>query len=294
MSITPVLLLRRPRRWVALAALILLTTAWPLVASTPGHADPVMAPDGLLVESLPVDTMDLESAAQQVRLLLSPQGVVMVDARTRRLVVKETRENLDRIRRYLQGNDRAMPMVSLRVTFAERRQSSESQAGVGPVVVTNRRVDAVVTANAGSTSTATDSQMSLMVVSGGEGVLSVSEEVPFTALQFFHQWALARGFVGPGVVFQQVGAGFGVSPRVLANGDIMVKVYPRLSYFSPQGNGVIRAMEAATEIRLVPDQTVAISTVQSDREGVARQILAAGRFRETQSGTIFISGRIIR
>lgn len=279
--------------WATLAAL-LLCLLLPWWAPNPVRADPVVAPDGLVVESIPVDNMDLESAAQQVRLLLSPQGVVIIDARTRRLVVKETRENLDRIRQYLKGNDRAMPMVSLRLAFAERSSSSGSQAGVGPVVVTNKRVDAVVTANAGSASTALDSQMSLMVASGGEGVLSVSEQVPFTSLQFFHQWALARGFIGTGVIFQQVGAGFGVSPRVLANGDIMVRVYPRLSYFSPQGNGVIRAMEAATEVRLAPGQTLAISTVQSDREGVARQILAAGRFRDLQSGTILVSARIVK
>lgn len=279
---------------------ILLAGCLQLCHATP-MPSPIPAENGMVVVSIPVDNMDVQAAVQQAKLFASPGGVVMGDDRIHRIIVKDFPANIERMRAHLGHVDIALPMVAMQVSFNTHYRERNTQIGVtgnaGVVTVNGRRTTGVVTA----TGTAYDSRsndsnsgtMSVVTMSGSEGVISVGENIPLPQYTFFQSYAVDRGYLPSNVILQNVSTGFGVVPTVLGGDEIMLKVYPRISYLSPTGNNVIRFMEAATEVRAHSGQSIQIAASSSDSSGVFGRILTSGSFSGGQSGSITVTPTIM-
>lgn len=255
--------------------------------------DPIPAENGMLVVSIPVQNMPIETAVQQARLFASPGGVVMGDDRLHRLVVKDRPENIEKMKAHLQHADVALPMVRMAVSFDTTAADRQSEVGVGAVVVDNR-VYASGTASSHRGGASGQATMSVLTMSGSEGVIRVGENIAFPLIGFFHDHALRRGYLARGVVFQSVSTGFGVVPIVVGNDEIRLRIYPWVSYQSPSGPGVIRYMDAATEIRARNGQSVEVAASSSDTGGVFGRILSTGSYSSSHSGRFVITPSIAR
>jgi len=255
-----------------------------LLAALLSLAAPALAEEMVIVV-LPVNNQSVEAAAAQARLGLSPQGTVLTDERTSRIIVKDYPANIEQVKALLKRTDVAMPMVSLAVDYGMSDSSNGGTFGVTPqgVVVLN-----------GSSATSARGEMKVVTMSGSEAVLAVGEQVPIPVAQFFFGQAAELGLIPVGVVFQDVTTGFGVVPRVVGADEIVLQVYPRVAYRSAQGDGVIRFMQSASTVRARNGQTVVLATPSRDDRGLSRQIFATGRWSSSSEGSIRVTPTVMR
>lgn len=245
---------------VALLALLLVVSAWPASGAETGMVTVIIA----------VDHMPVEAAAAQARLLLSPGGVALPDERTGRLIVKDFPANVERIRALLKQTDVPQPMVRLAVDYGlQERSSGVIRGGTADV----------------------QGEMTITTVSGSEAVIRVGEQVPLPVAQFFFDVAGRIGLIESGVIFQDVSTGFGVVPRVVGGDEVVLRIYPWVSYRSPRGPGVLRFMEAAAEVRTASGQPVALAASTRDEHALFLHILST---RHTTSGTIHITPTVVK
>jgi hypothetical protein len=121
-----------------------------------------------------------------------------------------------------------------------------------------------------------------IVQDGGTASMLVASEVPVTVVGWFRDYATGQGYAAQGMAWQRVGTTLVVSPTILPNGQIRVRLIPQVSYFSPQGDGSIEFSEAATEV-IVPDgRAMRIGGATRGINEVTRQILG---YREQQSSS---------
>ena len=121
-----------------------------------------------------------------------------------------------------------------------------------------------------------------IVQDGGTASMLVASEVPFTVVGWFRDYATGQGYAAQGTAWQRVGTTLVVSPTILPNGQIRVRLTPQVSYFSPQGDGSIEFNEAATEVIVANGRAMQIGGATRGINQVTRQILG---YREQQSSS---------
>src|SRR3990172_7069332 len=87
-----------------------------------------------------------------------------------------------------------------------------------------------------------------LVSDGGESILTVATRVPQQQIVFYRDWATGLGYLARNIVFQDVGTSLKVSARVLPDNQVLVRLTPRISYFSHERAGVVDFTEAQTEL----------------------------------------------
>ena len=121
-----------------------------------------------------------------------------------------------------------------------------------------------------------------IVQDGGTASMVVATEVPSTVVSWFRDYAAGKGYAAQGMLWQRVGTTLVVSPTILPNGQIRVRLIPQVSYFSPQGDGSIEFNEAATEVTVPNGRAMRIGGATRGINHVTRQILG---YREQQSSS---------
>lgn len=121
-----------------------------------------------------------------------------------------------------------------------------------------------------------------IVQDGGTASMLVATEVPVTVVGWFRDYATGQGYAAQGTAWQRVGTTLVVSPTILPNGQIRVRLIPQVSYFSPQGDGSIEFNEAATEVIVPNGRAMRIGGATRGINQVTRQILG---YREQQSSS---------
>ena len=121
-----------------------------------------------------------------------------------------------------------------------------------------------------------------IVQDGGSASMLVASEVPVTVVGWFRDYATGQGYAAQGTAWQRVGTTLVVSPTILPNGQIRVRLIPQVSYFSPQGDGSIEFNEAATEVVVPNGRAMRIGGATRGINQVTRQILG---YREQQSSS---------
>ena len=121
-----------------------------------------------------------------------------------------------------------------------------------------------------------------IVQDGGTASMLVATEVPSTVVGWFRDYATGQGYVVQGTAWQRVGTTLVVSPTILPNGQIRVRLTPQVSYFSPQGDGSIEFNEAATEVIVPNGRAMRIGGATRGINQVTRQILG---YREQQASS---------
>ncbi len=139
----------------------------------------------------------------------------------------------------------------VKVVVETRQQGTQSRQGVqgsGGVIVQGGtpRARGGLAAEDTTTRTTRSSGVFVLVMDGGAGSMLVAQEVPYTQVAYYHDYALGRGYIAQGTTWQQVGTSLIVRPTILPDKQIRLRLTPSLSYFTPGGGGTIELVEAAS------------------------------------------------
>ena len=147
--------------------------------------------------------------------------------------------------------------------------------GSGSVIIRRGTVNPSgrIIANDRQTTVKRSSGIFTLVLDGSESILTVATRVPQNQIGYYHNYALGIGYIESRIVFNDVGTSLRVNASTLPDGQIKLRLTPRISYFSVERPGAIDFTEAATEL-IVPDgQPVSLGGSTSSTHEVTRQIL---------------------
>ena len=175
--------------------------------------------------------------------------------------------------------------VKVVLEFQQQGQDSRQGAqGRGGVIIQDGRARGRggVALEDTTTRTTRSEGVFTIVQDGGTASMLVASEVPSTVVGWFRDYATGQGYAVQGTAWQRVGTTLVVSPTILPNGQIRVRLTPQVSYFSPQGDGSIEFNEAATEVIVPNGRAMRIGGATRGINQVTRQILG---YREQQASS---------
>ena len=154
-------------------------------------------------------------------------------------------------------------------------QNREALQGSGGVII--RRGNAEPSGRLGAVERQTTVQRSngifTLVRDGGESILSVATRVPYQQFVFYRDWASGLGYIAREIVFREVGTSLKVSAKILPDNQVLVRLTPRISYFSHERAGIVDFTEAQTELIIPNGQPVSLGGSTTKMHEVTRQIL---------------------
>ena len=151
----------------------------------------------------------------------------------------------------------------------------ESVQGSGSVIIRRGTVNpsGQIIANDRQTTVKRSSGIFTLVLDGSESILTVATRVPQNQIGYYHNYALGIGYIESRIVFNDVGTSLRVNASTLPDGQIKLRLTPRISYFSVERPGAIDFTEAATELIVRNGQPVSLGGSTSSMHEVTRQIL---------------------
>ena len=167
---------------------------------------------------------------------------------------------------------------NIKVVLETRQTGTSSREGVqgsGSVVIRRGTVhpSGRISGSDRQTTVQRSSGIFTLVGDGGESILTVATRVPRSEISYYYNHALGTGAIERRIVFTDVGTSLRVSAATLPDGQIQLRLTPRISYFSVDRPGAIDFTEAATEL-VVPDgQPVSLGGSTASLHEITRQIL---------------------
>jgi type II/III secretion system protein len=153
--------------------------------------------------------------------------------------------------------------------------NQENVQGSGSVVIRRGTVNPSgrIIANDRQTTVQRSSGIFTLVLDGGESILTVASRVPQSQASYFYNYAFGGGYIERRIEFNDVGTSLRVHAAALANGQIKLRLTPRISYLSTERPGAIDFTEAATELIVPNGQSVSLGGSTTYLHEVTRQIL---------------------
>jgi hypothetical protein len=147
--------------------------------------------------------------------------------------------------------------------------------GSGSVVIRRGMVSPSgrIIANDRQTTVQRSSGIFTLVLDGSESILTVATRVPQSEVSYFYNHATAGGYVERRIIFNDVGTSLRVNATTLPDGQIKLRLTPRISYFSVEHPGAIDFTEAATELIVPNGQAVSLGGSTGSVHEITRQIL---------------------
>ncbi len=151
----------------------------------------------------------------------------------------------------------------------------EQLQGSGGVVIRRGTVNPSgrIIANERQTTVQRKSGIFTLVLDGSESILTVATRVPQSQVGYYHNYALGIGYIERQIVFNDVGTSLRVHAASQPDGQIKLRLTPRISYFSSERPGAIDFTEAATEVIIPNGQPVSLGGSTSSMHELTRQIL---------------------
>ncbi|HWH76901.1 MAG TPA: hypothetical protein VNT76_05995, partial [Candidatus Binatus sp.] len=112
-----------------------------------------------------------------------------------------------------------------------------------------------------------------LVLDGSESILTVATRVPQNQVGYYQNYALGVGYIQRQISFTDVGTSLRVNASTLPEGQIRLRLTPRISYFSAERPGAIDFTEAATELIVPNGQPVSLGGSTSKVHELTRRIL---------------------
>src|SRR5258705_5826730 len=164
--------------------------------------------------------------------------------------------------------------------------SQENVQGSGSVIIRRGTVSPSgrLTAGDRQTTAQRSSGIFTLVVDGSESLLTVATRVPQSEVDYYHNYALGVGYIERRIVFNDVGTSLRVNAASLPDGQIKLRLTPRISYFSVERPGAIDFTEAVTELIVPNGQSVSLAGSTTNLHELTRQILGS-RDRESTNET---------
>jgi type II/III secretion system protein len=161
----------------------------------------------------------------------------------------------------------------------ETKQSATSNQevvqGSGGVIIRRGTVNPSgrIVANDRQTTVQRSTGIFTLVLDGSESILSVATRVPQSQVAYYHNYAIGGGYIERRIIFNDVGTSLRVSATTLPEGQIKLRLTPRISYFSTERPGAIDFTEAATEVIVPNGQAVSLAGSTTGLHEITRQIL---------------------
>lgn len=181
------------------------------------------------------------------------------------------------------GNDDASAQArrNIKVVLEAKQTGTsdhESLHGGGSVTIRRGTVhpSGRITGGDRQTTVQRSSGIFTLVVDGGESILTVAQRVPHGEIAYYHNHALGIGALERRIVFTDVGTSLRVRAATLPDGQIHLRLVPRISYFSAERPGAIDFMDAATEIVVPNGQAVSLGGATVHLHEITRRILGYG------------------
>jgi len=154
-------------------------------------------------------------------------------------------------------------------------QSQEAVQGSGSVIVRRGNVQPSGRLAAGDRQTTVQRSTGIftLVQDGGESILSVATQVPYSQTAYYYNYAVGSGYIQSQIVFTNVGTSLRVNAAILPDNQIRVRLTPRISYFSAERSGAIDFTEATTELIIPSGQSVSLGGSTTNVHEVTRHIL---------------------
>ena len=167
---------------------------------------------------------------------------------------------------------------NIKVVLATRQSGTSNQEalqGSGSVIIRRGTVQPSgrITGTDRQTTVQRSSGIFTLVQDGGESILSVATRVPQAEVGYYYNHALGVGAIERRIVFTDVGTSLRVSAATLADGQIQLRLIPRISYFSAERPGAIDFTEAATELIVPNGQPISLGGSTANMHEITRQIL---------------------
>jgi hypothetical protein len=159
----------------------------------------------------------------------------------------------------------------------------ETVHGSGSVVIRRDTVQPSgrITANESQTTTQRSSGIFTLVLDGNESVVSVTTRVPHTQIAYYQNYAARVGYVDRSIIFNEVGTSMRVGAAILPEGQIHLRLTPRIAYFSAGRSGAIDVTEAASDLIVGNGQPVNFGGSIKNLHEITRLVLGYDR----QTGT---------
>jgi len=170
----------------------------------------------------------------------------------------------------------------------------EQLQGSGGVVIRRGTVNPSgrIIANEQQTTVQRKSGVFTLVLDGSESILTVATRVPQNQIGYYHNYALGIGYLERQIVINDVGTSLRVHAASLPDGQIKLRLTPRISYFSSERPGAIDFTEAATELIVPNGQPVSLGGSTSNMHEVTRQILGYGNRSSSNESELTVTATI--
>lgn len=172
--------------------------------------------------------------------------------------------------------------------------SGERLQGAGEVVIRRGTINPSgrVVANERQTIVQRSSGIFTLVLDGGESILSVATRVPRSQIAYYHNYAAGVGYIERRIVLEDVGTSLRVSAATLPDGQIRLRLTPRISYFSAERPGAIDFTEAATELIVPSGQPVSLGGSTANLHELTRQILGYGERASSREINMIVTATV--
>lgn len=167
---------------------------------------------------------------------------------------------------------------NIKVLLETRQSGAGNRAGAqgsGSIVVRRGTVypSGRIVAGNQQTTVERSSGIFTLVLDGSESLLTVATRLPQSEAAYYYNYALGLGYIERRIVFDDVGTSLRVGATILSDGQIRLRLTPRISYFSIDRPGAIDFTEAATDLIVPNGEAVAVGGSTSKLHEITRQIL---------------------
>ncbi len=211
------------------------------------------------IEIISINSADPEALVLIARQLLSPEGKVTYEPRTRKLILVDYPENLARIKKVLKEIDVPLKQVQIEVTIAEA-SNEFLKSGVAGLKLLEKSRDLEIR-----------SKSTITTLSTYPAKIQVADDmVVDRAIYIF-----STGTVLVLPIRESIGNVLEVLPRVTDDNTIILNIRPSVSRPTPDTGSIYTESAASTEIAVKDGETIMIGGVESFSE------------TKTESSTIF-------
>ncbi len=189
------------------------------------------------------------------------------------------------------------PNVKVHIDFRQTaRVSRDAASASGRVIITERGTRPRGRVEVGSTDTRTTHATGVFTIvrSGGEASITVAQQVPYTEVSFYQDYAGSQGYLTQGVLFRDVGTSLKVNATVLDSRRISVRVTPVISYFAGDRNGTIELTRASTDLVVRPGEPIVIAGGTKETNAVTRRILGLAETSESSETVVVLTATIFQ
>ncbi|MFV1917788.1 MAG: type II secretion system protein GspD, partial [Patescibacteria group bacterium] len=215
---------------------------------------------------------DVYSLKETLKVVLSKEGKISVDARSHSIVVVDYPRVITKVQKLLAQLDKRPKNIRIKVDFVETSKLKTFLADIKWRVKGNEWTVGMIPSSgegsgldltAGVFSSHSKKSQFLLILENRTGRIFVGQEVPFT--DYFMQYGYMYGYIGQKVHFKKAGTSFMVTARTTGKGKIYLTLEPEVSYYDRTKKS-FNVKNAATTVVVDDPGTVVIGSLndQSD------------------------------